>query len=192
MFYEERPRFNTIPLLPSSWRNDPKNLLENSALYQSIFASVAMYPTLLCWAELLPLWDAPLLLKGFGFFQLHSILWFWEAAPINISSNIFPHMIFIANYIYEIGNTSNGEWYVRSLLLLGNHFKSMAENCYSVYDSSFNPWALLLKLGNQKHFEMKMNPTCSRERDRIFSNIFNVDALRADWGERTDKTCQNY
>lgn len=100
-----------------------------------------------------------LLLKGFGFSQLYLILWFWDRAPINISSYIFLHMIFIANNIHEIGNTSKGEWYVKSLLLLGNLFKSKAANCYSIYDSSVNPWALLLKLGKKRHCEMKVNLT---------------------------------
>jgi len=77
-------------------------------------------------------------------------------------------MIFIANHIYEIGNTSNWEWCVRSLLLLGNHFKSKAANCYSVYDSSLNPWALLLKMGNEA-FWMKVNLTSFRDKVQIFS-----------------------
>lgn len=55
MFYEERPRLITIPVFPSSRRNEPEKLLENSPSYKSNFASVAMYPTLVCWAKLVPL-----------------------------------------------------------------------------------------------------------------------------------------
>lgn len=113
--------------------------------------------------------DAPLLLKGFGFSQLYLILWFWDGAPINISSYTFLHMIFIANYTHEIENTSNWEWYVKSLLLLGNLFKYKAANCYSICDSSFNPWALLLKLGKKRHCEMKVDITSFRDKVKIFS-----------------------
>lgn len=132
--------------------------------------SVAKCPTLICWAELLPLavWcstDS----ERVWLLHLYSTPWILEMAPINISCNIFLHMIFIANYIYEIGNTSNWEWYVRSLLLLGNHFRSKAANCYSVSDSSLNPWALLLELGNKTQVEMKVTLTCSGDKIQNFS-----------------------
>lgn len=155
-FNEEWPTPCTIPVFCLRWRNYPENLLDNGASYQ--FCTCCYVSTIslveLGWAGAS---DCAMLCCFWkGFLQLYSTLWFCEGAPINISSYIFLHMIFIANYIYEIVNTSSREWCVRSLLLLSNRFKPKAVNCFSAYDSSLNPWALLLKLGRKRHFEMNM------------------------------------